>query len=175
MLVLGSALNMSGCSILSGSSGANSRGSSIEVSFSSPQGPAAATLPHSAAGGGVGLAAVAEAVACGVNSVKPQPQHGAGSSGSLISAFSSAAGAAAAPGDDRVAAGCLDVSREASSCMSEGCEAPADGAVHGGELGATALEGQMHGGKRSSSLVSLHNGVRACCFMRHCTDQEATA
>jgi hypothetical protein len=30
----------------------------------------------------------------------------------------------------------------------------ADGAVHGGELGEQALEGQMHGGRRSKSMVS---------------------
>jgi hypothetical protein len=156
MLVLGGALNMSGCSILSNSSGANSRGSSIEVSFSSPQGPAAAAVPHSLLQPS-GLADVAEAAAA--CSVQPQQNAAAGSSGSsLISAFSSAAGtaAAASPGTSAAAAaGCADISRGASSCMSEACEGSfADGAVHEGELGATALEGQMHGGKRSSSLVS---------------------
>jgi hypothetical protein len=30
----------------------------------------------------------------------------------------------------------------------------ADGAVHGGEFGEQALEGQMHGGRRSKSMVS---------------------
>jgi hypothetical protein len=35
----------------------------------------------------------------------------------------------------------------------------ADGAVHGGELGEQALEGQMHGGRRSKSMVSVHDPV----------------
>lgn len=36
----------------------------------------------------------------------------------------------------------------------------ADGAVHGGELGEQALEGQMHGGRRSKSMVSGHTAAR---------------
>jgi hypothetical protein len=76
----------------------------------------------------------------------------------MVSAFSSAAAAAVTLGaNDNASASCLTAfSREASSALSEGsAAAAADGAVHGGELGATALEGQMHGGKRSNSLVSV--------------------
>lgn len=42
----------------------------------------------------------------------------------------------------------------------------ADGAVHGGELGEQALEGQMHGGRRSKSVVSERPGARVLSVSR---------
>jgi hypothetical protein len=50
------------------------------------------------------------------------------------------------------------VSNELPALRHEG-SAGADGAVHGGELGEQALEGQMHGGRRSKSMVSLGRGL----------------
>ena len=58
----------------------------------------------------------------------------------FCSAFAGASGAVLSPAG----------SRELSV---EGCMG-ADSAVHGGELGEQALEGQMHGGRRSKSMVS---------------------
>jgi len=51
-------------------------------------------------------------------------------------------------------AGAAALSPQGSRELTEGSYG-ADGAVHGGELGEQALEGQMHGGRRSKSLVSL--------------------
>ncbi|KAF8065920.1 hypothetical protein HT031_002981 [Scenedesmus sp. PABB004] len=85
---------------------------------------------------------------------------GAGSRGSsLDSSFSASAqgGGAARPqrrGADADADGSHPVAIAGAARQGSGglLSQDSDGAVHGGELGEEALEGQMHGGKRSSSL-----------------------